>query len=134
MKFLFDRNMSPRIARMIDAFDPEHSVRHHDEDPRLTATTPDVEWIRALGADDPPWVVVSGDGRILRNKAELAALKEAGLTFFCMSKAWMHMKIHEYAWKFVKVWPDVVDNAKGIAPRLFEVGGGSGLKIERIDL
>ena len=32
----------------------------------------------------------------------------------------------------MKVWPDIVENAKGTTPRLFEVGGGSALKIERI--
>jgi hypothetical protein len=78
--------MSPRIARMVDAFEREHTARAHDDDPRFTPTTPDVEWIQALGADDPPWIVISGDGRILRNKAELRALKEARLTFFCMTK------------------------------------------------
>ena len=59
-------------------------------------TTTDVEWITTLASDIPPWIVLSGDGRILRNKVEVKALSEARLTFFCMSKVWSHMDLHEY--------------------------------------
>ena len=134
MRFFFDRNMPPQLARMVDALEREHSARHHDEDPRFSPTTPDVEWLRSLGSDDPPWIVISGDGRILKNKTELSALKEARLTFFCLSRQWMHMKIYEQAWKFIKVWPDIVENSKGTTSRIFEVSGGAGLKVERKNL
>jgi PIN like domain len=123
MRFFFDRNMSPRLARMIDIYERDSSVIHHDDDGRFAPTTTDVEWIRALAADDPPWVVLSGDGRILKNRVELAALNEARLTFFCMSKAWSHMGLHEYTWKFVKLWPSVVELAKSPSRKIFEVAG-----------
>ncbi|WP_406698853.1 hypothetical protein V5E97_08205 [Singulisphaera sp. Ch08] len=132
MRFFFDRNMSALLARMVDVFDRQHSVLSYYDDGRFTPTTPDVEWIKVLAADDPTWVVVSGDGRILKNKTELSALKEAKLTFFCLSNQWMHMNFQkEQAWKFIKVWPDVVENAKGTTPRIYEISGGAGLKIER---
>ena len=132
MRFFFDRNMSALLARMVDVFDRQHSVLSYYDDERFTPTTPDVEWIKVLAADDPIWVVVSGDGRILKNKTELSALKEAKLTFFCLSNQWMHMNFQkEQAWKFIKVWPDVVENAKGTTPRIYEISGGAGLKIER---
>jgi hypothetical protein len=44
------------------------------------------------------------------------------------------MKSYEQAWKFIKVCPDIIENAKGSAPRIFEISGGAGLKIERIHL
>lgn len=110
MNFFFDRCMSPRLARMVDEFEEYHTTRHHDS--RFENDTPDVEWLAALAADDEPWIVISGDGRILRNKVERQALREAGLTFFCMGSSWSHMRIHEYAWKFIKVWPEIVRNAK----------------------
>jgi hypothetical protein len=122
MRFFFDRNMSPRLARMIDIYERDSSVIHHDDDGRFTPTTTDVEWIRALAADDPSWVVLSGDGRILKNRVELAALNEARLTFFCMSKAWSHMGLHEYTWKFVKL-PSVIELAKSPSRKIFEVAG-----------
>lgn len=121
MSFFFDRNMSPYLARMVSIYAREHTVVHHDEDGRFTPTTRDVEWITALSADVPPWVVLSGDGRILKNRAERAALEEAKLTFFCMAKVWTHMSIHEYAWRFIKIWPEIVEASKVSSPRVFEV-------------
>jgi len=127
--------MSVYLARMIDAFERDHTIRHHDEDPRFTPTTADTEWISIFGGDDPPWIIISGDGRILRNKSELAALREAKLTFFCMSKQWMHMSKHEYAWKLLRVWPEIVENARlATSPMLFEVSGGKSTKVDLIRL
>ena len=135
MKFFFDRNISLYLARMIGILERGHAVRHHDEDPRFTSSTPDIEWISVLGKDHPAWVVISGDGRILRNKAEFAALREAKLTFFCMSKQWMNTPIYEYAWKFVKVWPDILENATLMSSNqcVFEVTGGKSLKLDLIE-
>jgi len=134
MRFFFDRNMPPQLARMVDVLEREHAVRSYYDDDRFDDTTPDVEWIKVLADDDPAWIIVSGDGRILKNKTELSALKEARLTFFCLSRQWMHMKIYEQAWKFIKVWPEIVENAKGSTPRIYEISGGAGLKVERVPI
>jgi hypothetical protein len=85
MRFFFDRNMPPQLARMVDALEREHAARSYYDDDRFGDTTSDVEWINVLAADDPPWIVISGDGRMLKNKTERSALKEARLTFFCLS-------------------------------------------------
>jgi hypothetical protein len=132
MRFFFDRNTPPQLARMVDALEREHTARSYYDDDRFDDKTPDINWIKVLAAEDPPWIIISGDGRILKNKAEMSALKEAKLTFFCLSRQWMHMKLYEQAWKFIKVWPDIVENAKGTTPRIFEVSGGAGLKVERL--
>jgi hypothetical protein len=134
MRFFFDRNMPPQLARMVDVLEREHTARSYYDDERFIDTTPDVEWIRVLAADEPPWIIISGDGRILKNKTELSALKEAGLAFFCLSRTWMHMTLYEQAWKFIKTWPQAVENAKGTTPKIFEISGGAGLKVERIPL
>jgi hypothetical protein len=44
MRFFFDRNMSPYLARAIDILDRENEVRHHDQDPRFNERTTDIEW------------------------------------------------------------------------------------------
>jgi predicted nuclease of predicted toxin-antitoxin system len=85
MKFFFDRCMPIRLARMVAAYEQEHTVRHHDDDNRFHRETPDIEWIKALAADEPPWIVVSADGRILKNKVERAALISSGLVYFCLA-------------------------------------------------
>ena len=129
MMFFFDRCTSPRIARAIAALETTHTIRHHDDDGRFTTLTTDLEWIDALAADELSWAVVSGDARILRNKVERAALKEAALTFFCLTKAWMSMGFNEQAWKFVKVWPAIVESALHSKTKIFEVAGGKALKV-----
>ena len=133
MMFFFDRCTSPRIARAIAALETSHTVRHHDDDARFTNVTTDIEWINTLGADDLSWVVISGDARILRNKVERVALKEAGLTFFCLTKAWMSMGFNEQAWKFVKVWPAIVESALHSKAKIFEVAGGKALKVDPLE-
>jgi hypothetical protein len=41
------------------------------------------------------------------------------------------MAIHEQAWKFIKVWPEIVKSAAAARePTVFEVQAGAGLKIE----
>lgn len=134
MRFFFDRCISWRLATMVEAYEAVHTARHLDRDDRFNERTPDTEWLSALAADDPPWVIVSGDGRILRNKAERQVLREANLTFFCMSRQWGKMKIAEYAWKFIRVWPDIVKAAEASisVPKIFEVSGGHGLKVSEI--
>jgi PIN like domain len=125
--------MSKYLAEAIDKLDRENEIKHHD-DPRFNIRTPDIEWITILSKDDPPWIILSGDGSILTNKAELAALKEAKLTFFCMSKRWSHMDIFEYSWRLIKVWPIIVENSKRslLRPQIFEVTGGKSNKVDLI--
>jgi hypothetical protein len=134
MNFFFDRNMPRRLAHMVDIFELDHTVRHHDDDARFNPRTTDVEWLKGLAEDSAPWIIVSGDGRILRNAVERRALEETGFTYFCLSKQWLHMSFRtEYAWKFIKVWPQIVSTAETTTRRIFEVGGGAALKIEARD-
>jgi PIN like domain len=134
MRFFFDRNMSRYLAQAIDKLDRENDIRHHDDDPRFEPETTDIEWISALAKDEPPWIVLSGDGAILKNRAERTALKEAGLTFFCMSKQWANMKTYEYAWRLIKTWPDILESAKHapLRAQIFEVTGGRTNKVDLI--
>jgi hypothetical protein len=132
MNFFFDRCMSCRLARMIQALEDHHTSRAHDDDTRFNHQTPDTEWLAKLASDRLNWIVLSGDARILRNKVERKALREANLTFFCMAYSWCDMELHDYVWKFMKVWPKIKECASGCdSPTIFEVSGGSGLRINR---
>jgi PIN like domain len=134
MRFFFDRNMSRYLAQAIDKLDRENEIRHHDDDPRFDIKTADVEWITTPAKDAPSWIVLSGDGAILTHKAELKALREAKLTFFCMSRRWSQMEIFEYSWRLIKLWPDIVEHAKrsSLRPQIFEVTGGKSNKVDLI--
>jgi PIN domain-containing protein len=134
MRFFFDRNMSRYLAQAIDKLDRENDIRHHDDDPRFEPETADIEWMTTLARDDPPWIVLSGDGSILKNRAERAALEESGLTFFCMAKQWKHMNLYEYSWRLIKTWPSILESAKraSLRPQIFEVTGGRTNKVDLI--
>jgi len=131
MRFFFDRCLSPRLARMVNAFDMDHSILHHDDDARFDEHTTDEQWLDALANENRPWIIISGDGRILKNKAQLNLLRETGFTFFCLSKQWMHMNVRrEFGWKFIRVWPDIVDAADETTQKIFQITGGKTTKVE----
>lgn len=132
MNFFFDRCLPRRLAHMINTYEADHTVLHHDD--RFEEQTSDVEWMRTLANEHPPWVVISGDLSIVkRNKAERAALREANLTFFYLTKQWTrNMPFHEFAWRFLKVWPEIVKNAGTHTPQIFEVSAGRASKVTLI--
>ncbi len=128
MRFFFDANMSPRLADMAKAYvDNMHFIKHHDE--MFPQGTTDVDWIAALGKDDPKWVVISGDSAILRNKAEKAVLYEANLTFFRMPKGWPEIPFPDMVWKFFRVWPQIISSADVSPPKQFDVQMGQNPKV-----
>ncbi|WP_424140345.1 hypothetical protein [Roseomonas chloroacetimidivorans] len=68
MKVFFDHNLSPALARAFrELFKPEHEVVALRE--RFPVDISDVEWSTALSREGQ-WVVISGDRRITRNRAE----------------------------------------------------------------
>lgn len=119
MRFFLDRNISLRLARLIEVFDREHQVEHHDS--HFGPMTTDIEWLSRIQEWNPRPVVVSGDLQILRNKAESQVLRESGLTFFALESAWPKLTWDEQAWKFIKVWPRVRDRANAPRPTVFTV-------------
>jgi hypothetical protein len=131
-RFFFDRCMPLRLARMIAVWVPTHQILHHDDDLRFDPTTEDVEWIRTVGNDHPPWVVISGDSKILKRPLEREALRNANLTFFCLSDHWPKMPINEQAWKFLKVWPDILVASDCTVPSIFRVYFGKSMKVEEV--
>jgi PIN like domain len=134
MNFFCDRCMPIRIARMVDAYESIHTVRHLDDDERFHRKSPDEEWIATIGNDDPKWIALSGDGRILKNKVMRTVVQKAGITFFCMASPWCNMPAPEYAWKFMRVWPQIVEAAQHSRAPLFEVAGGQAVKVRPMSL
>lgn len=106
MRFFFDNNLSPRLARSLNALvEPEHQVVHLKD--RFAANTADEVWMRSL-ASEPNWVIVSGDLCIRRNPHEIKAWQEAGHTTFFLKKGWISLQFWDQAWKFAKVFPEML--------------------------
>lgn len=134
MKFLGDANLSPAVARLLNAFDQQNEVHAlSDFWPQHTSDSVWIREVRAKLADEHP-VILGGDGRILRNKPELLALKQEGLTFVYLAPGWTQLSWAEFAWRIIKAWPAVVTNVGAVTrPTDFEVKVSS-LKVEKAKL
>ena len=77
MKVMVDENLPPAMAKALAAlFAGKHEVVHLRE--KFGAAVKDTEWIGALNAEGH-WVIISGDRRIAKNKAEQQAFKSSKL-------------------------------------------------------
>jgi hypothetical protein len=111
VKFFLDNNLPPALARALHELSTPHEVTHLRE--KFKADTPDVDWIQAL-ASERDWVIVSGDIRISRNRDELRAWSESGLTAFFLEKAWAHLEFWTKATKLVQWWPTIMKQAETV--------------------
>jgi hypothetical protein len=84
-----------------------HLIRHHNDDPRFCETSTDVEIIKSLHEEDPEWIFVGGDGKILRNKVELSVLADCDLTYLIFNHTWCNNPIEETCWMLIKGWPKI---------------------------
>jgi hypothetical protein len=106
LTFFTDENFIPKVGRIIRTYEDQNQVILFAE--KFARGTPDVKWIHNVGTWEPKPVIVGGDGRILRNKAELRVLRETGCIYVYLSPGWTNTPIHEYAWKMLKYWPEIV--------------------------
>jgi hypothetical protein len=121
MRFFLDNNQPQQLATLLEAFDMACQVRHLSIE--FDPATPDVEWLAELGrrVEGGRPAIIGGDAKILRNAAEAQVLRESGLTFFLMADGWSGMKWSERAWKMIRVWPRIVENASPRRPSVFRV-------------
>lgn len=57
--------------------------------------------------------------------AERKLFDEVGLPYFCLDGSWQDHKIHGQAWRFMKVWSQVVEAARQKRRLLFRVRCGN---------
>ena len=129
--FFTDENISKYAAYMLSQFEHKRGIQVRPFDDYFKKGTPDTEWMTKIASwdNEHPGVAVCGDGRILTNKVEKRVLKESGLMFVLLSRGWTTLKWHDFAWKIIKVWPDIVTNVEQARyPMVFEVAVG-GLKV-----
>ena len=94
--------MSPAIAQALHAlFRPVHEVVALRD--KFDAKVSDEEWIRALNAEGR-WIVISGDRRITRNKAEYAAFRNSRLIGFFLSRGLHKAKVTKQTERLLALW------------------------------
>ncbi|MBN2020637.1 MAG: hypothetical protein JW749_10490 [Sedimentisphaerales bacterium] len=127
MIFFFDECISEYAARMLGSFDRRNEMRASIDN--FDKGTPDEEWLPKVSSWGDRTVVVSGDARILRNQVQRQVLKECKIAFVYLAPGWTKLPWEEYAWRIVKVWPDIVKNVEQAPyPSVFEVS--LGLKVQ----
>ncbi|MFN0303641.1 MAG: hypothetical protein ACKVQU_25175 [Burkholderiales bacterium] len=112
MKFLFDNNLSPHLARGIAGLSGIdgariESVVHLRE--KFPANAKDIEWIGLLSHEEG-WVVISCD-HFSKSDEEREVLRQAGLIIFVLDSQWTHHRYWDQAHNLVRWWPAIVDQA-----------------------
>jgi hypothetical protein len=112
LRIFFDNCTSPVLPAALHAFlETKGSSAHHVRfmsDYGFDEHTDDEEWIKRLGSDKPAdWIVVTGDKRITRNKAERAAWVRTGLKGFVLASGFQKMPVHRQASLLLWRWPDM---------------------------
>ena len=116
MKFLVDENLAPALARALQAlFRDEHEIVHLRD--RFGPGVKDVEWIAALSREGR-WIVISGDRRITRVKAEYTAFRASRLIGFFMSPALKKARSIKQMERILVLWDAITVVASN-------VGGGA---------
>lgn len=54
--------------------------------------------------------------RISQNEFERKAWRDSGLTAFFFTKGWTNIKFWDQAWRLIKWWPSIVEQAQKIRP------------------
>jgi hypothetical protein len=135
----FDNCTSPTLAATISGF-VDHLVQLaiHIRDAAaaglpLQRDAEDVEWIAALAADARPWVVVTGDRRLTRNKAEKEAFRRARLSGFLLGSRFTKLAINHQAAILIYRWPELIDTVQRFnPPLLIDVPARFGSKLDVI--
>jgi hypothetical protein len=122
LKFFFDNNLSPYIARALHVLNQPigHSVvALRDKFPQNVS---DIEWIEGL-AKEGDWVAFTADYDIVRQGAIKVAWKKAGLVGFVLRPAWKDFPPIAQASKLLARWPQILEQAKLAAPgSTYELG------------
>lgn len=120
MIFFADENLPHKAARLLEVFDPSHEIRTLRD--YFEPGTPDIEWLGAIAQWPEKPTVLCGDGRILRNKAESAALRDAQLNFVYLAPGWTQLPWHDFAWKIIKAFPAITQRVQTVLrPTVFRV-------------
>ena len=112
MKFLFDHNLSPHLARAIAALSLPHNHTVIALRERFPPSTKDADWLTEL-AKEGGWVVISQD-RFKKGSLEKEAIRSSGLITFILKKGWSNHDGWEKAHRLVRWWPRIIQQAEGV--------------------
>jgi hypothetical protein len=72
------------------------------------------EWLGTVGnqaIQHRPAILTMDDG-IRANRLRINAMRESGCIFIFLTKAWSGQRFPLFAWKILRVWPNIVQSAE----------------------
>jgi len=124
VRAFFDNCTAPWLAGTLDGFISHlgHRAYHIMRMPGLPKGrhTTDVDWIEHLKREKD-WIFITGDFRLLKNKAERAALRGSGLYGFILATGYQKMPDHQVASNLVWKWPEIENVMSAVGPSIFEI-------------
>jgi hypothetical protein len=109
---IIDENLAPALARSLqELFRDEHEIVHLRR--KFGPGVKDVDWITQL-SQDGTWIVISGDRRITRTKAEFNAFQSSRLIGFFLSKGLYKSPLVKQAERILALWPAMMKLASSV--------------------
>jgi hypothetical protein len=110
----FDHNLSHALPEALQAvFSIEHQIVALEK--KFPRTITDIDWITALNQEGH-WIVISGDLRITRNRAERSIFQSSRLTGFFMAPALKKARVLKQLERLCALWDNIVALAGAAAP------------------
>lgn len=114
MKVFFDHNLSHALPEALQAvFSNEHEIVALEK--KFPRTITDIDWITALNQEGH-WIVISGDLRITRNRAERLVFQSSKLTGFFMAPALKKARVLKQLERLCALWDNIITLAGAAAP------------------
>jgi len=113
LKVLIDENLPPALASALDAlFAGKHEVIHIRA--RFGPGVRDVDWIKELSSEGQ-WIVISGDRRITRNRAEYTAFQNSSMIGFFLSPGLFKAPLLKQMERILVLWSSIEQQAGIVA-------------------
>jgi hypothetical protein len=114
VRFFFDQNLAPKLARGFHQFVVgAHEVVHLRD--RFTPETRDADWMEAL-AKESGWIILSGDLAIRRNPHQLAGWRAAGQPIFFLEAGWTNLTCWQQVQRLARSFSAIIDRAQSAKP------------------
>ena len=113
MKVLFDNNLSPRLARALQALMGEgYEIVALKE--KFRADIKDVDLIAELSRQGG-WIFISGDRRITRNRAEKMAFQSSKIIGMFLSSGLYKSPVMKQAERLIALWPTIETVSRNVS-------------------
>jgi hypothetical protein len=125
LKLLLDHNLSPKLARALQALFDDHEVVALRD--KFGVQTSDEEWITALDREGG-WAVLTKDLRLRTRPHERAAMDRSRIVYFFLAGAWKKISVEETAARLIRLFPKMAAQTELAERGRFELPINAGSK------